>query len=294
MTRAKQNSASPEARLMASLTEAVRQGIDLSKVDFNQIPEAFRPQVKGMLSGLVEQAAKGPAVTVSTPDGVKKLVESLKLEEGFADAMETQRVFQLLKAGEKAPDFGQVLKAFTPEMLAAAQSFQNPTLVLNAKDRSFDDLVSAMDGHKTMPDQNDAYVDGLFRQHAGRKPETWGAHITEGSMEMEIHDFDDADLILGERLEKFVAHKKANGVNGMDRWKYIALMMKSLKNGQPIDEEFWTMLDEDPALSESRVPYAGWYPDPDDRRVDFGWDHPGDPGGVNRFRRSVGGDVPSV
>jgi hypothetical protein len=244
---------------------------------------------RGDVAGTPVARPQAPAIITAQPAEVGELVETLRLEEGFADAMETQKVFQLLKTGETAPDFGQVLKTFTPEMLIAAQNFQHPRLILKTKGRSFDDLVAAMDGHKTMPGQRDTYVDSLFNKRANQKPENWGAHIIEAPTDVNIQDFDDIELTFGERLERFNAHKKANGISGIDRWKHAHTMMQALKDGKPIDMEFWTMLDEDPALSDSRVPAAGWYPSY--RRVCFGWNHPEFQSGDIRLRRSVGGDV---
>jgi len=293
----------PEGRFAEMLTMAAKEGFDLNEV-IQQIPEAERPKVHAVLSGLAEQtaSAKGgsafggkapvaPIVKVTTTAEAKALIESLKLEEGFAKALETQRAFQLLREGERAPDFGQVMKTFTPEMLAAAQTFQNPTLILSTKGRSFNDLVSVMDGHNTIEGQEDVYVDEIYRNHADRKPENWGGYIVEGTRETDLHDFDDTSLTLRDRLRRFADHKKTNGVSGMDRFKYTQLMLQTLKDGEPIDHNYtWTILDGDPALSDSRVLNAAWDPG-DDHFVLFDWPHPGDAYDYYRFRRSVGGDV---
>jgi hypothetical protein len=52
----------------------------------------------------------------------------------------------------------------------------------------------------------------------------------------------------------------------------------------------YTLLEDDPANSASRVPSADWHPG--GRLVGFVWFHPGVVGDRGRFRRSVGGDVP--
>jgi hypothetical protein len=284
----------PEGYLASVLTLTAQDKIDVSKI-LEQIPEAERTKVYAVLSGLSEQAAKAsapPIVKVAKPAEVKKLVELLKLEDGFANAIETQKAFQLLKAGEKTPDFGQILKTFTPEMLATAQNFQNPTLILNTKGRSFNDLVSAMHGHKTMHVQCKVSVfDSFFQKHAAQKPEYWGAYIVEGPPEIKVQDFDDTYFILRERLQRFADHKRANGVGGMDRWKDAQLMMQALRRGALIDVEFWTitMLDEDPALSVSQVPCALW--DLGSHNAIFFWEPATCENDHSRFRRSVGGVV---
>jgi len=233
-----------------------------------------------------------PSGPYRTPAEVQKPAEYLRLEEGYAEALETQKLYQLLKTREKAPDFGQVLKTFTPEMLAAAQNFQHPWLILITKGRSFNDLIAATNDHKTMPDQNDVHVDEMYKKHASKKPEQWGAHIIEAPTNVDVQDFDDVILTLGERLKRFTQYKKSAKVGGMDRFKCAHLMMQALKEGRPIDDKSWTMLDEDSTLSESRVPGADWSPYA--RRVRFGWSHPGDRNGRDKFRRSVGGDVPNA
>ena len=202
-------------------------------------------------------------------------------------------------------------------MLIAAQSFQAPTLALKTEGRSFSDLVSAMGGHKTMPNQEKIYVvdddlnslffDSPSRWLSNRKTETWEAHIIETPTEAGAHEFDDTDFTLKERLEEFTKYKETNGVNGMDCFKYIHLMMQKIKDGEPIDAELWwrTILDEELAsdthapgiwlriildkesASGTRVPYACW-----NSNLSFGWAFSYDFSNSARFRRSVGGVVP--
>ena len=282
----------PEARLAEALVTAVNEGADFSKT-IEQIPKENRSKISDAISGGNEISKT--AVIVPNSKEVQEAIKSLNLEEDFEKAMETQSFFELPESGQKTPDFGQVLKTFTPEMLAIAQDFQSPTLTLTTKGRSFEDLVSAMDGHKTMPNQQDVYADNLysvytgspFRYYAGQKPEAWGAYIIEAPTETEAHEFDNTDLVLRKRLEEFTKYKEANGVSGMDRWKYIHLMMQKIKDGEPIDVDLCTMLDEDPALSDSRVLVADL-----SSRVSFDWLYPDDGSDGARFRRSVGGVVP--
>lgn len=288
---------------IAVLKSAAAEGT-LSDVHKTELAELLRTDVRPKIAGTLESDntqpastasfVKAPAIVIAQPRHVKEIVERLKLEEGYAGAIETQEFFQLLRGGKKAPDFGQVLKAFTPEMLAAAQDFQNPTLILKTKGRSFDDLVAAMDAHKTMDPQRDVHVDGLYKEYVSQRPENWGAYIIEAPVDPEILDFDDTDLTLGERLKKFTAYKISAVVGGMDRIKYAHAMMEGLKEGRPIDHRFWTMLDEDPALSDFCVPSAGWGPDRTIRRVGFGWDCLEHRYDFYRLRRSVGGDVPNA
>lgn len=294
MSKSTSHTNTPEGRLAEALISAANKNVSLSQA-LEQISGTNRLNVERLLSGdsgkTVETPVpyRVPAVIIPQSAEIKKAIEDLGLEEGFTEAMDTQRTFQLLRTGQEAPDFGRILKAFTPEMLTAIQNAQNPQLILKTQGRSFNDLVSAMNGHKTMPGQDNAYVNDLFHRHAGQKSENWGAYIIESPTDVEVQDFDNTDLVKKERLAVFASHKKTTGVNGMDRWKFTHAMMQALKEGNSLDVKFWTMLDEDPALSASQLPYACWLPV--NRRVYFFWGHPGDPSGIIRFRRSVGGDV---
>jgi hypothetical protein len=265
-------------------------------------PENGAPEVEvnDSWTGRLERSLAGDRSKVqgalSDEESVRKSAEFLDLEKGYDDALDTLRTFQLLRNNEIFPDFDQILRTFTPEMLVAAKDFKSPTLVLSAKGRSIDDLVAAMDGHKTMLFQRKVYTDQLFR-HMSRKPENCGAHIVEGAAEMGMHEFDIIYSILKTRVELFAEHKRAIGVGGMDLMKYLPLMMQSLKNRQPIDAKTLTatILDEElPGLSETHIPYACWNPVPWKRGVDIDWTNPDKRETSFRFRRSVGGDVPSV
>jgi len=319
-----QKSAStPEARLAEALVTAVNEGADFSKA-IEQIPEENRPKVEDLLSGLVQQEAEipkipqAPAMIFSQPKEIQEAIKSLNLEEDFEKAVETQSFFELLRFKQKIPDFNQILRVFTPEMLAIAQSFQAPTLILETEGQSFSDLVSAMDYHRTMPNQEETYVvdddlnslfwDSPSRQSSNRKPEEWEAHIIETPTEAGVHDFDDTGLTLEERLEEFTKYKAANGVNGMDCFKYIHFMMQKIKDGEPIDAELWrrttilddelvssthapgpwlrTILDKESA-SGTRIPCARW-----SSNLHFGWAFSYNFSNSVRFRRSVGGEVP--
>jgi len=267
------------------------EGVDLSRV-LVQIPAADRTRLGVVLSGLAEEVTKKRSVptTISgLPEDTKKLVELLKLEEGYDGAVETQKVFQLLRSGESIPDISSVLGVFTPEMLLTAQSFQKPTLTLTTKGRSFNDLVSAMDGHKTISGQNDASVDVLFSQYAKRKQKYWGAHIIEGPFEIETSDFDNVDRLLKERFKNFENAKKVGGFSGIDRWKYAHLMMQALTNKGTLDTELCTLLNEDPASYETRFMGANWCQVR--RQVEFRWGDSSANFRVGRFRRSVGGFI---
>ncbi|MBI5422070.1 hypothetical protein HZA44_02970, partial [Candidatus Peregrinibacteria bacterium] len=79
------------------------------------------------------------------------------------------------------------------------------------------------------------------------------------------------------------------GENGMERHAYALLMMESLRKGEPIDKETYTLLDDDPALSASGVPDAHW--GDGNSRVNFNSRDPASVNGNARLRSAVGGVV---
>lgn len=258
-----------------------------------------RPDKKSLTGKVIRSGVKKAITTpyrYSERQGLserQKAISTLRLEDGYYDAVRTQETFKLLKPGEKAPDFTQVMKVFTSEMLQAAQRFQEPRLILITKGCSFDDLLDAMDTHKIIPSQTNSFVADPYLRFPAQRPENWGAYIVEGAKVMNAHNFDYVELSFRKRLEQFATHKRANGLSGMDRFKYAQLMMQTLKEGEPIDADKWfgTILDEDPALVHSYVPYAWWYPNV--RRVEFTLTESRSRFDYYRFRRSVGGEVPS-
>ena len=288
---------SPESSLLIPSPEAARGGVDHAEVRATQIAETGRSKMEKLLAGPaapVARVANGPVFIASRSHEVNKLIESLRLEEGYAEAMETQRFFPLLsKVGKKAPDFGQVLNVFSSKMLMEAQSFQTPTLILITPDLSFNDLVDIMNGRRALPGQNDANVHHLYLEHGTMKPGAWGAYITDGAAEMDAHglDFDDIRLNLGKRVDNFDDYKKDHGISGMDRLKQIHLIMRHSKDGQPIDSKFWTIMAEDPARSTKRIPFVKRHPSKDYRQVDFNLCYSDAQNEHSRFRRSVGGEV---
>jgi hypothetical protein len=280
---------------LSILIEANKRGCLDSSVKAKLV-ELVRPEIDTMIAYHTAQSDEEHSRIFKpepTKAEIRKMVESLRLEDGYTDAMETQKCFQLLKAGEKTPYFDQVLNVFTPKMLTWAQKFQNPTLILRLKDRSFNDLISAMDGHKTMEEQGRVHVDEPYHEYADHKPDQWGAYIVDGEPEMETLFFDDTERTLNDRCKLYAEYKCVNGLSGMDRLKYAQLMMQSLKQGNPIDAEWTrTLLDEDPSFSITHAPNAFWHSTLNCPY--FYWPQPGNDGFDDislRLRRSAGGKV---
>ena len=78
--------------------------------------------------------------------------------------------------------------------------------------------------------------------------------IVDGAKEMPLKEDDDTELTFAERIKN---RKTKPGEKGMERHAYALLMMESLRKGEPIDKDTYTLLDDDPALSASGVPRTG-------------------------------------
>lgn len=248
--------------------------------------------------------AKGPATPPPTEPEAKKpptreeLIYGLGLRSQYEMRLETlvgPVASGIFARGAPMPSCDRVLGSFTLEMLELAQTFQGPTLLL-VPETSFAAKVKALDTHKTMKGQQDAFVNDVFKENdsGSEKITGWKAVIVEGAKKMEVKKGDNEDFELGERIaNRKVARKPSE--KGMDRHIYAMLMLEALRKGEPIDEHGqmggpYTVLDDDHALSDLFVPSADWrHPIPP--RVIFGGDRTREKIGDARFRSSVGGDV---
>jgi len=302
MAETTQRSTPPKTRLANYLAKMAKEGIDPTKVDFNQITEGVRHQVKDMLSRFTEMTADAMQNLHAPTIALPALIEKIFLKKGYDNAVDTLEVFGLIPSGETVPDFERVFQVFSPKMLAIARSFHNPKLVLFNKGIPFDDFVSAIDSNKIMARQNDTCIDPDAFDNPADLAEDWKAFIVEASTNMPYLPFDNADDALEYRLDAFINYNKArNGgvVQGMDRWRYILTMMDGLKKLQPIDSKLdrvnfpkSTILNEDCGgkfSNGSYLPGAHWC----ERRLEF-TSIPIKYDSSFHFRRSLGGDVPNA
>jgi hypothetical protein len=180
----------------------------------------------------------------------------------FEGDIEDLKFCQLLRAGDRVPDFDQILQVFTPAMLAKASAFAGPELALNVKGVSPDDMISAIDGHKTMRFQRKTLVDDIYKgEISAKRAENWSAHIVEtGRAHFEENPF----FPLERRLGLFDEYKTANGVGGMDLQMFLSVIMRRLRKGNP--GAFHVMIDAEPALG-GHIPVASWDPNWWNRRI---------------------------
>jgi hypothetical protein len=258
------------------------------------------PSVEARLSRLMSADVR-PQVAQTLETAHKsarmaELVRKLELEAQYGARLDTLKHYGFLNESGEAkkgdiqkPSFEKAMSTFKPEELEVASHFQEPTLLL-VPETSFDAKVKALDAHKQGVQEIDTYVDEIYSKtdSGSDKITGWRAVIVDGAQEMKTYEGDDLDL----RFDKRIAARKATrkkGERGMDRHRYVLLMMEAVKNGDPVDKEFYTLLDDDSALSDSYVPSASFRPG--DRGVVFSGFRPVIVYGRARFRASVGGDV---
>lgn len=195
-----------QGRLDALATTRADLGETLTKTRKSRTKTPAKPRAKAPAT-----SHRVPAVISSASAEVRELAEALGIEEGYEKAMATQRYFELVKPRQKVPSYGQVIRAFTPEMLIAAKGFSGHRLVLETKGISFDGLVSAVDVHKINPNQYDTGVAEIYRQHADRKAENWGAYIVGNPIKFR-DGLSDWNVTLEDRLRDFEEYKRTHGV----------------------------------------------------------------------------------
>jgi hypothetical protein len=235
-----------------------------------------------------------------TPDAktadTSELIEKLNLAgqwngclDTLADYGFTTDLGEAKEGNADGPSYDEVISSFSYEELEIASHFQQPTLLL-IPENSFAAKIKALDTHKKGPQKNDTSVHLIFKDSdsSSDKITGWRAVIVDGANEMKAYEGDDLGAGFGARIRKRRKVRKPRE-KGMDRHIGALLMMKSLRGGDPIKKRLHILLDDDPALSDSHVPYMFF--DPDDHNVVFDEAFPGYLLGEARFRSSVGGNA---
>jgi hypothetical protein len=230
---------------------------------------AVMEQVRPLMSG-------GNAESVNMFDFQKQYGEAVVTLEKFGFSTKNN------------PSLEQVKAVFSGKEEAIA-SLKDPVLVLQDKSVSFREKIAALDKSKLT--RMETYVNENFfnagNSAESEREEGFQAWLIEGVKEMNNASSDDLDETLGERIPSNRRHRSPD-VQGMDRERYALLMMDALRKGEPIDQQTWTILDEDKALLGNLVPNAVWNRH---GRVGFGRLLADRPWWRTRFRSSVGGDV---
>jgi len=227
------------------------------------------------------------------PEALNRLIEDLK--EQYEDRLETMQYYGILPKKDDAdeqyapfPTCASALNSFSEEELEVARSFMNPVLLL-VPENSFMAKVRALNSGKHLILYDETFVDYHFMDLDTESEGIagWRPVIVEGYDPSTDEPTDDAGLRFDERIRAKKEERKACE-KGMDRHKYAMLMLESIKSGEPIDQNSFTILDDDEALSREGVPYACF--DKGYHEADFYWGSPGRIDPRARFRSSVGGD----
>lgn len=225
----------------------------------------------------------------STMDALQRALENIEgfdFEKQCARFLETRETFGL--NNDNAPTAEQFGGWYNAERQEAASKLCKPTVVIGRNNETFEQYVKAIDESGLA--QCDTYVnESVFKPQETPEDDGWRIDIVDGAQEMEVASYDDNTKILGERIAAAQEHRKANNLSGLDRKKSALLFMQSLKDGNPVDQTYYTLLDEDEACEGNVVPRSYWSGD----LVGFGRGFAGDRRGGARFRSSVGGDVVS-
>ena len=184
------------------------------------------------------------------------------------------------------------MSTFKLKELKIASHFQKPTLLL-IPETSFDAKIKALDAHKQGIQENETHINEVYSESdsGSDKITGWRAVIVDGAEEMEAYKGDNPDLRFDERIKNRKAARKS-GEKGMDRHRYVLLMMEAIKNGDPVDKKCHTLLDDDLTLFDSDsdfgVPNASF--NLRNHNVRFYLYGSSDVYRGARFRSSVGGD----
>jgi len=247
-------------------------------------------------------------------------VEIAKFVDGLVDAqfqgsLDTLKTFNLYNPEQPqegdvpAPTMEQakeiLARQVTPEQLEVIRKMEKPSLQLIPV-TSMARYATALDSNKPMDGQIDAYVSDWHKKAFARadkrdgvKDNTiigWRIAVTEGAKEPKLLEGDDVKKTLRERGQWFAQEYAKKGVSGVDLKRMLALMMDSLKRGEPINDYVkqdgtWTFVNDEPEKNGD-VSGVGW--DDDNRRVYLRERDAGTRSAYARLRASVVVDVPKA
>lgn len=226
--------------------------------------------------------------------------------EGSLDTLKTFNLYnpeQPQEGDVPAPTLEQAKEILatqvTPEQLEVIKQMQKPTLQLIPV-TSMDRYIEALDSHKPMDDQDNAYVSPWHKEAFERADKRdgvtdntiigWRIAVTEGLKEPKLLEGDDLSRTLRNRN----AWLQRIGVSGVDLKRMLLLMMNSLKTEKPVDD-YWkddgtfTFVNEE-GERNGRIAGVAWL---DIRRQVWLFDFPaGDSSEKAGLRASVMVDVP--
>lgn len=262
------------------------------------------------------RAKVGALLRTAVVDDVEiaKFVDGL-VSAQFQGSMDTLKAFGLYNPEQPqegdvpAPTMEQakeiLARQVTPEQLEVIKKMEKPSLQLIPV-TSMARYATALDSNKPMSGQIDACVSNWHKKAFARadkrdgvKENTiigWRIAVTEGAIEPKLLEGDDVQKTLRGRGQWFAQEYAKKGVSGVDLKRMIALMMDSLKRGEPINDYSkqggsWTFVNSESEENGvvSGVGWSDYY-----RRVRLDGRDAGFQVGYARFRASVVVDVPKA
>ena len=223
------------------------------------------------------------------------LATQLNLKGQYVKRMSTLRHFGLIGEGEELvqsavppPSCDAVIESFSPQELQIAAQYRVPMLIL-VPECSLNLKVKALDSIKQKMLSHGSYINEIYTETetSDDSIKGWRAYIVEAAHELKPYEGDDPNAPFGDRVSRHKAGRRSIE-KGMDRHRYCLLMMETVKRDDPIDQKLFTLLDDDPALSDQKIPAADY--DPMNHWIRFNWRYPDDVNVCARFRSSVGGE----
>ncbi|MBI5221822.1 MAG: hypothetical protein HY979_03385 [Candidatus Magasanikbacteria bacterium] len=283
--------------------------------------DAGDPELNNIRPADLENRKLRSKITAILHTAVIDDVEIAKYVDRLVDA-QYQDSLGTLKLGEKplyapeqpqegdvpAPTLEQakelLANQITSEQFEVIGRMEKPTLQLIPV-TSMARYVEALDSYKPIDGQDDVYVSNWHKKAFVRADQRdgvsgnksiigWRITVTEGAKEPKLLDGDDVDKILRERNAWFKREFGRKNVSGVDLKRMLALMMESLKTGQPINDYWkqngtWTFVNEE-FEKDNFVSGVGW--SDRGRRVSMREDRANYQGHRAHFRTSVVVDVP--
>lgn len=270
------------------LDPAIKQGLE------NLVGESSANKAAGSIEAPSKEVMP-KAPTATNEDGILALAEKLNLKAQYVRRLNTLRHYGMIgEEGEfnvdklPTPSYEQVLNSFTQNELEVASAFSRPMLLI-IPESSLEFKVKVISASKEEVLKHETYINEHYKttDTGPDKITGWRAVIVEGTPEITPFKDDDVNTKFDERIKQRKTNRSSIE-KGMDRHKYCILMMEAVRDGEPIDKKLFTILDDDPALSNENVPAADF--DPNNNWIRFNWRFPDDVNVCARFRPSVGGD----
>ena len=235
---------------------------------------------------------------VSVPEtktDIDRLAKELNLKAQYVRRLNILRHYDLIGEGAEfnedniaPPSYEAVVAGFKPEELEIATRFIQPMLLI-IPETSLAFKVKVLSACKEKVLKHETYINEDYRvtDTGPGKITGWRAVIVESAPEIQPYEGDNVNATFDERIKQRKATRQTYE-KGMDRHRYCLLMMEAVRDGHPVDKKLFTLLDDDTALSETKVPAADF--DPNNEWIRFNWRYPDDVNVCARFRPSVGGD----